>query len=60
MPNSVVSLAAEIKWKSKEIFLATAMMFHIIKKKPCVIHLSCIFWQATFEFLHELAVPCAL
>ena len=60
MPNSSVSLAAAVKWKSKEIFLSSAMMFYIMKKMPWVIHSSCIFWQATFEFLHELAVPCAL
>jgi len=40
MPNSSVSLAIAVKWKSKEIFLATAMMFYIMKKKiPWVIHL---------------------
>jgi hypothetical protein len=33
MPNSSVSLAAAIKWKSQEIFLATPMMFYIAKKK---------------------------
>jgi hypothetical protein len=32
MPNSSVSLVAAVKWKSKEIFLATAMMFYIMKK----------------------------
>jgi len=32
MPNYSVSLAIAAKLKSKEIFLATAMMFYITKK----------------------------
>jgi hypothetical protein len=57
---SSVSLAATVKWKSEETFHARHDVLHCEKKMPWVIHLRCIFWQATFEFLHELAIPCAL